>query len=1736
MSVLNRFEVSNYLNLDNTEPRSKNWRADHIHTVIAFNAVPTVVVGTNGIGKTTLNQAQYALLTRDRDFTTQTRSVAAPKRNGTYSHIRLEILFQDRPVGGLLSQMEAEVTGEPYVLGMACFSDKGESPLFYAYQGKLEDCPVAKRSGNRISLIPNTIFKENLSSCDPILNGGSNQKDAWLDFVSQHFDMSLLQQLLSYQKEGGGDSAENFFKVKQRRGNGITYDYDTAFFLDHIAPEVLSNAMYGHQEENEVRFEDTIMNSAAPLIRSEIKLERDRIKLEKDRSTFKELENANTNLSDFIEARKRYDAEIKKLAAEVSFILDITQSNPIPGLPRALNEKSEKTQFIANRLVMVDGEWFISDYILADIFDCEAKEVNRLASPIKGREISQVIEISTHLAPIKSGGHPNIAYTVDEAVAICNKRSIYSEGWSQEDAQRAIRYGFEYRQAEGEANPIRKTLNATNSTLSTVSENISEMEESLSKLSDEMNELIERLQTLEADEAELVKCRNSRLFSVEEIENPKKTETELDKEWKIVTGRIAKLHEKNTELKHLREAYQGCLQTWEGQAPQEVLATLQEAVRLSQETETQLEKKIQDLANDLTDLIKKAKGAEEVFELRQKEAIELEQCTEQAREYLSVFGDQSPEGLEEKVTADRDDIISRISSLNNKLSAIKSEREELDNLFPKWEEFLVQFPDETSPDGLEVELEKSHSETKNKISNLENSLSKISEKIDVLEDQQINHDDIRKRFDCPSLIGLEENLRNELNTITDDFKKQKVKLDQAIEDKNTIQNFEKVFPKRVLHEVVNERKEQYQRKIIEQEKAQGEKERYEKQLLDLDISPLSAGRFAKEVHDIAGPDLASVHQVISDTLNKDEKRRKKCLTLFSHVLHFPVVNDLPTANKVLSAIEKAGIEAPIFWEKGLVEYCKNQNTTDYNLLCGQETLQVKGIFDPNFIEQQKSNLQGAINSLAERIDTLSNKIEELSAESATGLLLQKTEFAIQKGEFLKIDTYQNELKALAEKKDKLESSLKGEQLSFIRLAERFETENKAQELAVAKETKVSKETEFDDLKKVFSQLCEQKQHIPTIQKAALFQDKGGQERLSQIEHDIHRMGSELSECEVKKETLDTQFFAIHLIRPKRRFDEIGGDEAVLNIGKEIATLKTRKNETETALLEAQAKKDELNHQFFFAKDEVTRAVTELGENKPVLKDAILYLEKDGIAFDGTFQNDLAQEEELEHKCRLKNKFDFEQIARAINAEKENITSRELIDKRNRIKQEAEVTSEKLSDCRKRKERLTDKAHSLDKLTDKLDSVAASFCQLRRLAYMVRSDAELSSQDIENAEIGSSLSKAQIYLNEIRAMSLDEDTPFEELVERLEELESDTRGFSVFREAKEISKLRTSKDNKWADYNSAIDELVNNKELSLTATDKRLLNEAQNAVGTVRFEEVFRNFETHLGASEAQHEAAEKDIGDQNKFIAESLHAFALRVDDNFKLLKTCLKPKNQEDAGFIVEAEIVGKDGIEKAVSKVIQAIRLEEEGRSKQIDLETSIEDNDEYEDRVKDIIRKIFYTSVFVGTELDKEDKKNPRIYLRHPYIGGGKKILMTKKISTGQSNALALLLLTKMADFTLSRDEKLNLEKTGRRRGSVHQTRVVIIDGLFSNVSNRRLIKESLAAMRDLRGKFQLIGWVHNEAYENDVTIFPTYVGLRRTGHDRGFVVVDDDPDGEGDMPHSGSVANVAFQATPVEGVEQ
>lgn len=84
-------------------------------------------------------------------------------------------------------------------------------------------------------------------------------------------------------------------------------------------------------------------------------------------------------------------------------------------------------------------------------------------------------------------------------------------------------------------------------------------------------------------------------------------------------------------------------------------------------------------------------------------------------------------------------------------------------------------------------------------------------------------------------------------------------------------------------------------------------------------------------------------------------------------------------------------------------------------------------------------------------------------------------------------------------------------------------------------------------------------------------------------------------------------------------------------------------------------------------------------------------------------------------------------------------------------------------------------------------------------------------------------------------------------------------------------------------------------------------------------------------------------------------------------------------------------------------------------------------------------------------------------------------------------------------------LDMGRTQAKKERNSANRIIIIDGIFSSLSNRELIKEAMSGLRDLGGNFQIIGLLHSETWVNDHQVFPVYLVGRKLQHSGGHKLI-------------------------------
>lgn len=217
----------------------------------------------------------------------------------------------------------------------------------------------------------------------------------------------------------------------------------------------------------------------------------------------------------------------------------------------------------------------------------------------------------------------------------------------------------------------------------------------------------------------------------------------------------------------------------------------------------------------------------------------------------------------------------------------------------------------------------------------------------------------------------------------------------------------------------------------------------------------------------------------------------------------------------------------------------------------------------------------------------------------------------------------------------------------------------------------------------------------------------------------------------------------------------------------------------------------------------------------------------------------------------------------------------------------------------------------------------------------------------------------------------------------------------------------------------------------------------------------------------------------NKDSINQLSGLIRIAQDNLAILE---KVMGRYPGGrFFVSAQIAGEERIREILSdlkdEVVRANgELETTGRTLRRGDETSI----------KKILRDTLIDRVFMETAVG----------FINGGIWSGKRSLVTHKLSTGQKIALEFMWIVRQAEYEIDRGlRELTSKQAAKSRALTN--RVIMIDGIFSTLSDRSIIKEALNGLRGLGGNFQIIGFLHSPTWTNDFDVFPVYhVGKKLT----------------------------------------
>jgi len=649
MPLINRIEISNFMNSGRIEP----WRPDWPHQIFELNRENSAISITNGKGKSTLVHTLLAMLTwHSRDLKDIRNRFFAPTKTGRYTHVRIEISV-DIPDNDLITNSGGPIGGRPMVFGMYGNSGDTERWYLYSYAGTLDDCPIATVNKFKHTLIPDTEFHDVLGVIPTRYPATvkEHSRHGWRDRIGIIFDLPGLEQQLRYQRANAAEGSNTYFDVEDRTG----MPYSTSLFYERLAPELLAEVMGDKGEDGEHGIEDTIHEKARGLIHARHRTELTRRDLDKAERVMAELGRISDSVGNLNAAKHEHDKRRQGLSVDLLALRHVLIDEPIPGAPR---RPLPNLPEIASMMVMQDGNWFLPDSAMKIFTGEEPPAINQRATRnpteivLVQAKRTQVIDFACDLKIRDGRGKAYQLYNRLAATRWIGHTTNFTDGWNGEKAREAVSKSFDWVEMYADTNPAR-ILERKFSEMQRISE---EERENLNQQYGEMNQerdgLRNQQQVISAQQAEYRRMIESDLFTLEEMDSPEETAIRV-KTSKAETGKALDDHrQKAQRQEHVFGEWKEFVRD-HGQSarPGVMAAGLTEKVMTAERVVSETKSKREIARTKRQKLkIEKDRFQQQLTVVAQK-VTQLDQLKPLVEQFRNIFSGEAPEGLDTKVRA-----------------------------------------------------------------------------------------------------------------------------------------------------------------------------------------------------------------------------------------------------------------------------------------------------------------------------------------------------------------------------------------------------------------------------------------------------------------------------------------------------------------------------------------------------------------------------------------------------------------------------------------------------------------------------------------------------------------------------------------------------------------------------------------------------------------------------------------------------------------------------------------------------------------------------------------------------------------------------------------------------------------------------------------------------------------------------------------------------------------------------
>lgn len=689
MPLINKIEVSNFMNSRREDP----WRPDWTFQVFDLKSENTAINMPNGRGKSTLVLTILALLAHDKSIHELRKNHFAPQSTGHYTHIRIETYIwveDDSPVD-LVVQSGGDAGGTPMVLGL--YGNAGESGSFkvYAYRGTLEDCPIGRREGNRITLTGNQDFLDKLSVM-PGRFPATQREDTrvnWREHVSGVFDMPSIEQQLVYQKAKGAEGSSGYFDVNPPRGK----QFSEAVFYERLAPELLVDMMGSVEEYADERgIEDVIHQKVQGIIKAKVRTAKTADDLEKTRRVLEELERVKTKADAVIEAKSDTERKVAEFSLQHATLKAVVVDDPVPGL---LRQPPEEAPILIRSMVMQGGSWFLPDRAFELFTGEQPSAVNQRADRQRIEtlvaEKSQLIDFNCDLKEFKDKGHPSQLYSAKAANDLLNATTNFRSPYTRDSSIQLVKECFEWVEAYGDTNPARIEHRQLTEKIFTLNEQRKALAENRDALHQEEGNLKTEQQQIGLQQAEFRRMADSGLFSEEELRSPFETGKKAEKDFSTADLTLS-AHRQNVALnKNSFEEWQAFVAKHGEDADPLVYAEALEESKNNAEGALDKNKEELEAAKGNA---KTAKGTadtdKKAFEALAAKSEAIKKLRPLVQTFANRFGSENPEGLLARVKKE-------LSHAETRVSAIATERASMADALSSLHAFIEAYGKDEDP-------------------------------------------------------------------------------------------------------------------------------------------------------------------------------------------------------------------------------------------------------------------------------------------------------------------------------------------------------------------------------------------------------------------------------------------------------------------------------------------------------------------------------------------------------------------------------------------------------------------------------------------------------------------------------------------------------------------------------------------------------------------------------------------------------------------------------------------------------------------------------------------------------------------------------------------------------------------------------------------------------------------------------------------------------------------------------